>query len=57
MQSTPIRERDLMKRVITACAIAVLAAAAAPAMASPVQTPAATVRNADGLDLAVVLSD
>ena len=46
-----------MKRVITACAIAVLAAAAAPAMASPVQTPAATVRNADGLNLAVVLSD
>ena len=46
-----------MKRLITACAMAVLAAAAAPAMASPVQTPAATVRNADGLDLAVVLSD
>ena len=47
-----------MKRVITACAVAVLAAAAAaPAMAGPVQTPAATVRNADSLDLAVILSD
>ena len=46
-----------MKRVITACAVAVLAAAAAPAVAGPHQTPGATVRNADSLDLAVVLSD
>lgn len=46
-----------MKLLLAVSAAAILAAAAAPATAGPVQTPAATVRNADSLDLAVVLSD
>ena len=46
-----------MKRVITACAVAVLVAAATPTFASPAQVQAAAVRNAENPALAAVLAD
>ncbi|HRJ64585.1 MAG TPA: DUF885 family protein, partial [Brevundimonas sp.] len=46
-----------MKRVITACAIAVLAAAAAPAFANPAWVQAEAARNAENPALASVLAD
>ncbi len=46
-----------MKRVITACAVAVLAAAAAPAAASPAPLQAGAARNAENPALASVLAD
>ena len=46
-----------MKRLITACAIAALAAAATPAFAGTVQTRTEVARNADNPALASVLSD
>jgi len=46
-----------MKRVITACAIAVLAAAAAPAFAHPAGVQAEAARNAENPALASVLAD
>lgn len=46
-----------MKRVITACAVAVLAAAAAPVFASPAPVQAEAGRNAENPALASVLAD
>jgi len=46
-----------MKRVITACAVAVLAAAATPAFANPAQVQTAVTRNAENPTLAAVLAD
>jgi uncharacterized protein (DUF885 family) len=46
-----------MKRVITACAIAVLAAAAAPVVASPALVQAEAAHNAENPALASVLAD
>ncbi|GLS00450.1 hypothetical protein GCM10007859_04560 [Brevundimonas denitrificans] len=46
-----------MKRVITACAVAVLAAAAAPVFASPAPVQAEAARNAGNPALASVLAD
>lgn len=46
-----------MKRVITACAVAVLAAAATPAFATPAQGQTAVARNAENPALAAVLAD
>lgn len=46
-----------MKRVITACAIAVLAAAAAPAFANPAWVQAEAARNAENPALASLLAD
>jgi uncharacterized protein (DUF885 family) len=46
-----------MKRVITACAVAVLAAAATPAFANPAQVQTAVARNAENPALAAVLAD
>ncbi|MEY4555778.1 MAG: hypothetical protein RL093_897 [Pseudomonadota bacterium] len=46
-----------MKRAITACAVAVLAAAATPAFASSALAQAEAVRNADNPALASVLAD
>ena len=46
-----------MKRVITACAIALLAAAAAPAFANPAWVQAEAARNAENPALASLLAD
>ena len=46
-----------MKRVITACAIAVLTAAAAPAFANPAWVQAEAARNAENPALASLLAD
>ena len=46
-----------MKRVITACAVAILAAAATPALAGPARVQAEAARNAENPALASVLAD